>query len=186
MNKKNRLVTRPPPLWPSCFPCTSWNVLLEPSCHIPSAQNIESIDSKKFNPGMELFAAWKWLVCYLQERELPIDAKEWKLFHSHQTVIYQGDNHNCGPFSILNTICIPHQYHPNKVNVKNCKLLRRRLLHFFVHLGERSRLCKQWGTKYPLTVDTVDLSTVSVTKEGGGKSIGGGKDSVPVTQELSQ
>ena len=114
MNKKNRLVTRPPPLWPSCFPCTSWNVLLEPSCHIPSAQNIESIDSKKFNPGMELFAAWKWLVCYLQERELPIDAKEWKLFHSHQTVIYQGDNHNCGPFSILNTICIHHQYHPNK------------------------------------------------------------------------
>ena len=138
-----------------------WNLVVI----YPKLKIIESVDSMKFNAGMELYATWKWFARYLQESNLPIDRNEWKLLHSRKTVTHQYDNHNCGPFSILNAICIHHQYHSNKVNLKNCKLLRRRLLaHFLEKSSVKRRLCKQWDAKYPLTLpegDAVGNSSVN-------------------------
>ena len=62
-----------------------WNLVVI----YPKLKIIESVDSKKFTAGMELYATWKWFARYLQESNLPIDRNEWKLLHSWKTVTYQ-------------------------------------------------------------------------------------------------
>ena len=117
----------------------------------PKLKRIESVDSLSSSSTEDLHAAWHWMVWYCAEYDVGFNPVEWNLYCSGSKMVQQHDTFNCGPFTILNTVCIHHRYSRSKVTARHCGLLRLRLLfHLLNYNGPGQRLCEQWTRDYPL------------------------------------
>ena len=160
----------------------------------PKLKCIESIESAFTSSIRDLDAAWNWMVWYSQEYDLAFDPVGWNLYKSGKNLNHQTDTHNCGPFTILNTVCIHNHYSLSLVTTQLCRQLRMRLLfHLLQYQPGQKRLCNQWDDQFPFHLT---MAAESGTKKST-KGTANQKSSVssseplanpvcPVSQDLTQ